>query len=297
MTSERARDVEPADVLRSVGVDAASAGERIGDVTSAVQHIAEVLGSKDSALTFVHAVGRTMDRMAAWHVSVAADATHGAVGRRADDVYDECADSIAEVLAWSWKAHLRAHAETDAARHQQPGTSPQMACVGFADLVSFTTLVARCTGQELAHLAQRFEECACDIVLGHGGRVVKTVGDEVLFETYDVDAAVSIACDIARTFYHAPDLPDIRTAIATGPVIERLGDVFGSTVNRASRLCASAAPHSVVIDRATQKLLVDADDCRVVPLGETFLRGLGWCEPYVVDMWRGESVLPREGAS
>ena len=48
-----------------------------------------------------------------------------------------------------------------------------------------------------------------------------------------------------------PVLPDVRVGIATGPVLDRMGDVFGTTVNLASRLTALAAPGTVLVDAAT----------------------------------------------
>ena len=52
-----------------------------------------------------------------------------------------------------------------------------------------------------------------------------------------------------------PVLPDVRVGIATGTVLTRMGDVFGSTVNLASRLTALAAPGTVLVDRDTADAL------------------------------------------
>ena len=58
-------------------------------------------------------------------------------------------------------------------------------CVGFADLVSFTNLVRTLSERELARVVQRFEGLASEIVTQHGGRVIKTVGDEAMFVAQD----------------------------------------------------------------------------------------------------------------
>ncbi|GMA88341.1 hypothetical protein GCM10025868_35910 [Angustibacter aerolatus] len=58
-------------------------------------------------------------------------------------------------------------------------------------------------------------------------------------------------------------MPDVRVGMATGPVVARLGDVFGTTVNRASRLTAVARPNSVLVDVATVHSLADRPDVEV----------------------------------
>ena len=97
------------------------------------------------------------------------------------------------------------------------------------------------TERQLAVMVQRFEALATDIVTAHGGRVIKTVGDEILFVTIDAAPAAAVALDLVETMAEDDLLPDVRVGMAVGPVLSRLGDVFGTTVNRASRL-TSVAP-------------------------------------------------------
>jgi adenylate cyclase len=169
------------------------------------------------------------------------------------------------------------------------GLEPGMIrAVGFADLVSFTRLVRRLTERELADLVQRFEVITSDIVAAHGGRVIKTVGDEVMFASMPGAGAAAISLDIAETLAEDERLPDVRVGMATGPVVSRLGDVFGTTVNRASRLTALAQPGTVLVDVATVHSLAGVPKLEMrQPRGRT-LRGLGHVVPW---------VLQRAGAS
>ena len=57
----------------------------------------------------------------------------------------------------------------------------------FADLVGFTTLSEQLEDDELAALVSRFQSVAFDLVAAGGGRVVKTLGDEVMVVCEDVD--------------------------------------------------------------------------------------------------------------
>ena len=53
--------------------------------------------------------------------------------------------------------------------------------VGFADMVGFTMLSQHLGDEELAAVVARFEALAHDTVVALGGRVVKMIGDEVMF--------------------------------------------------------------------------------------------------------------------
>ena len=93
-------------------------------------------------------------------------------------------DDIEPLLVYVWRRHLtnalhRMLADADPAVRSDP--SAPLRVVGFADLVSFTSFVRRMSERQLARLVQRFELLASDVITEHGGRVIKTVGDEVLF--------------------------------------------------------------------------------------------------------------------
>ena len=119
--------------------------------------------------------------------------------------------------------------------------------VGFADLVGFTALSSTLDDDELADVVDRFTELAYDRVATAGGRVVKTVGDEVMFAIDELGAGVDLAVGLADAYAHDNDLPDVRVGLAWGPALSRDGDLFGATVNLAARIVAIARPRSVVV--------------------------------------------------
>ena len=103
-------------------------------------------------------------------------------------------------------------------------------------------------------LVQRFEGLAADVVTAGGGRVVKTVGDEVLFTADEPggrrrDRAGAVGADGRRRV-----VPDVRVGLAHGEVLRSLGDVYGPTVNLASRLTAMAQPGTVLTDPGTGEM-------------------------------------------
>ena len=96
------------------------------------------------------------------------------------------------------------------------------------------------------------------MIAGGRGRIVKTIGDEVLFVADDVGDGAAIALALQERVRAEPTLPPLRIGLATGPVLVRYGDVYGEVVNIAARLTGHARPDTVLVDReAAEALAVD----------------------------------------
>jgi adenylate cyclase len=195
----------------------------------------------------------------------------------------EIADDLEPILTYAWRRHLSAAISrmvTDAEpTENQPGV---MRSVGFADLVAFSGLVSRLSERDLARMVQRFEALTSDVVTAHGGRVIKTVGDEVMFVAVGMARAAAIALDLVEAMAEDDLLPDIRVGVASGRVISRLGDVFGTTVNRASRLTAVAQPRTVLVDEVIAASLSTTSGFEMSPMRRRNLRGIGPVTPWVL---------------
>ena len=205
-------------------------------------------------------------------------------------------------MVYAWRRHL-ASAITrmlaDAGNDETPSAPGRV--IGFADLVSFTTLVRRMSERQLAVLVQRFERLASDVVTTHGGRVIKTVGDEVLFIHTDPAAAAAIALDLVEAMSEDDVLPEVRVGMAWGSVVSRLGDVFGVTVNRASRLTAVTPSGRVFVDDELARRLGTVSGFIVRPQRRRSLRGIGLVTPGELHRpgagRRGASVEEQAGSS
>jgi adenylate cyclase len=169
---------------------------------------------------------------------------------------------ILQVMDYVWRRHVQAEARNRMAREHADG-DPDHRVVGFADLVGFTALSQQVDAHELAAVVDRFEAIAYDTVNRSGGRVVKMIGDEVMFSVPDEVAAVEIALSLSETYRDDDELSDVRVGLASGPVLQREADLFGPVVNRASRIVNIAFPGSVVCA---------AEICEA--LGE--VEGIGW---------------------
>ena len=103
----------------------------------------------------------------------------------------------------------------------------------------------------LGELVEIFESRCGDVVASQEGRMIKTLGDSVLFVHDDAQRALDIAYGLIDVIGQDSRLPDVHIGLATGPVVTRLGDVFGPPVNLAARLTALARRNRVIADQAT----------------------------------------------
>lgn len=268
---------------------------------------------EQTALAMTRAFARTTDRLAVWQTQLMAEALAAPGLEPALDEADaravpdlsaaeasarklaEMADDLEPLLVYAWRRHLTA-AIARMLADADPDESAQgvRRVVGFADLVSFTSLVRRMTERQLAVMVQRFEAITSDIVTAHGGRVIKTVGDEILFVTREVAPAAAVALDLVDTMAEDELLPDVRVGMAVGPVLSRLGDVFGTTVNRASRLTAVAPPGCVLVDDALSTALATLSGFETTALRRRTLRGIGQVTPSELRRASGERRTIRE---
>jgi len=165
--------------------------------------------------------------------------------------------TMPRVLDYVWRRHLQASARRRITREAQSGGRPDHKTVGFADLVGFTALSQQVDEHELAAFVDRFETIAYDTVGNRGGRVVKMIGDEVMFVVDDVRAAADIALTLAEVYGADEELSDVRVGLARGPALSREADYYGPVVNRASRIVNIAFPGSVVVSDEVHDALVD----------------------------------------
>ena len=176
------------------------------------------------------------------------------------------------VLESVWRRHLQSAARRRLLR--PPGTEEALV-VGFADMVGFTALSQQVSDVELAAIVELFESLAYDVVAAEGGRVVKTIGDEVMFLVEHPAAAANIALSLADASREADQLSDVRVGMALGPVLEREGDCFGPTVNLASRATSIAYPGTVVVSSELHDALVGNDAYVWRSMRQRYLKNIG----------------------
>jgi len=254
----------------------------------------------DMAVRLTRAVGHTMARLADWQVSTLSERVEQlersgqGTGSRLTtglEFVRAIEPPFEHLMMYAWRRHLAAAVgrvealgASDADLHTQTGT------VGFADLVSFTRLSTGIDQNELADVVEGFESVCSDLVAARGGRLIKTLGDSVLFVVADPRVAVDVASDIVEQIGADPTLPDVHVGLATGPIIMRLGDVFGSPVNLASRLTGVARRNRVICDIATADAMRDVAGYSQRRLTDRALRGFGMVQPVAIKRLTGTQV-------
>jgi adenylate cyclase len=241
----------------------------------------------DLAVNLTRGVGLTMARLSDWEVS--AMVHHLESLGRLDDrpALTEVAGAVTEefnkrfegLLTYAWRRHMSAALARLDASEADLGTT--QVTVGFADIVSFTALSNTLTQEKIGDLVELFESRCADVIAVQQGRVIKSLGDSVLFVNDDPIRAYDTAEGIINVIGRDPRMPDVRLGLATGSVVTRLGDVFGPPVNMAARLTAVARRNRIIIDETTAaRLPVDQFETRRLPARP--VRGFGIVEPVAV---------------
>ncbi|WP_256970830.1 adenylate/guanylate cyclase domain-containing protein [Cellulomonas iranensis] len=258
-----------------------------------------------TVVTVIRSLGHTSDRLALWQVEALVEDM--STRYELDDtsarllVLDRLRDLapvLEQQLLHSYRRQLAAVADRYAAefgdargRAADAGALPLARAVGFADMVSFTRRTAGLGSTDLSSFVQRFETAARDVVVGAGGRVVKTIGDAVLFIADTPGAGAAVAVGLADAFGDSLDVAaargtgglaegargvtPVRVGLVWGRVLSRFGDVFGPSVNLAARLTDVAEPSTVLVDAATAQVLGGDPRFRLAEQPVRDLPGLG----------------------
>ncbi len=245
---------------------------------------------EDSQAAMVRTWGRSFARLAEWQttllagLAVAADDPQARMEELAVDVIP-LVDSLQSYI---WRRHLFSASSRLLMR---PSDQESVQSVGFVDIVGYTTQSKNLSETELVALVEHFEEVATSTVTDHGGRLIKTIGDEVLFAADTAADGARIARALVDRAADDEAFPQVRAGVAYGPVVSRLGDVFGPTVNIASRLTSLSRPGKVLVDRGMNDALAeldpDEDEFRLSRVRRTSVKGYSRMEPFRLKAPRG----------
>ncbi len=303
------------DIWRALGFTDVSDGDRVFtelDVDAA-KMIREMMDNgvvdHSDAVGMARVIGSSMARIAEAEISPSMPTAR--FYRGSDDQIAEAyriaglavvwMPTMGKILEYVWRRHLQ-----DALRRAMlvrvttgEGTSPVFA-VGFADMVGFTMLSERLDEEELSSLISRFEQVSHDVVAAAGGRIVKMIGDEVMFVADSPFVAANIGVSLAEAYADDEMLTDIRVGISYGSVLVHEGDYFGPVVNMASRIVEITSPGTVTVSSDLARALTadpefNSSDMVIKQLRPRNLKGIGrtslWmlsrhgAEPLTFDRW------------
>ena len=223
-----------------------------------------------TVLNLMRAIGRSLDRLATWQVETVSEHA-GGDRERAVRLLHEVTPDLQELLGHVWRHQLQDAVD----RVLTPEGQSFERAVGFADVVGWTKVVQSLDEPALATLVRRFGDVASDAVADNGGRLIKTVGDEVMFSARTAREAARIGVELSSAFLDDAVVPGVRVGFVHGPAVARLGDLFGTTVNLAARVSRLADVGDVLTDARTAASLTDEAGLYLRTLGPRQVRGFG----------------------
>jgi class 3 adenylate cyclase len=239
--------------------------------------IKSVVGD-DAALAFLRVLGNAMARVAEAGGTMARIAqpdllvTHSGdelTTAKAYRAVTEITQRFGVLIDAVFRQHIvsaRTHFEgviTDA--------SASVTCgIGFADLTGFTALTQILTPTELLDLLVEFGGAVSDLVHADGGRVVKFIGDEVMWVTSTPELLVKVAMDLVEHPRAREAGLQVRAGLGYGSVLAIGGDYFGNPVNLAARLAGAAAPGQILASNDVRDQLAD---WQAIPQEPLILKG------------------------
>jgi adenylate cyclase len=272
-------------IRRLLGLPEAGPNDRVfGDedieAATSARHFLEAGITEEAMTEITRVLGESMGRVAGAVGASFADSflkagdTEADIGQRFAALAEELTPSMRPVLVAAFSAHLRdmIHRAVIGAADREAGqfAGAQDLTVCFADLVGFTRLGGELEVQELGGVAGRLADLAADLAR-EPVRLIKTIGDAAMFVSPEPGPLVDVALSFVEAVEDA-DLPSLRAGVAFGPAQLRAGDVYGHSVNLASRVTGVARPGSVL---CTQDVRDAAEDeFRWSPAGRHRLKGV-----------------------
>ena len=250
-----------------------------------------------SVFEMLRAQSYTMDRLVLWQLETfVADVVQRlhlddtAARLVVLDHVDEMTASLRSQLDYVWSRHMaallgRTDAEVSGRGREEAGPDlyPLTRSLGFVDIVAFTQRAQTMGRTQLETMLNDFETTARDVVTSRGARVVKTIGDAVMYIADDVVTAADVVTALVRELQSGPVPMHVRASLVQGRVVSRSGDVFGPTVNLASRLVDTAEPGGIRMDEPTARALMNGPEAaryRVSECKEVVAKGLGNIVPW-----------------
>ena len=238
----------------------------------------KALVGDEAALAFLRVLGNTLARLAEAGGTMARMAQPDVMMTVSDDelttakayrAVTEIARQFDVLIDAAFRQHIvsaRTHFEgliTDA--------SASVTCgIGFADLTGFTGLTQVLTPTELFDLLIEFGGSVSDVVHADGGRVVKFIGDEVMWVTSTPELLAKVAIDLVEHPQARQAGLQVRAGLGYGSVLAIAGDYFGNAVNLAARLVGAAAPGQIL---AASDVRDELPDWPAIPLEPLILKG------------------------
>lgn len=206
------------------------------------------------------------------------DADQTTIAETATSLSENLLPIVEQLQGYLWRRHTLAAGERLLAQGAAATDAPQV--VGFADIVGYTSLSRGLDPERLSAFLESFESTTSTLVTDNGGRVVKMIGDEIMFVADTPVDGAEIALALAELVSEFDGRPNLHVGLAYGPVVHRFGDAFGTVVNMAARLTSVARPGTVLVDQRMADEL--AGSYRLRTLRRVNVRGFRNLQPVLL---------------
>jgi adenylate cyclase len=174
----------------------------------------------------------------------------------------------------------------------------QLRAILFADIEGYTTFMQE--SEEVAiQLINRFKAVLKQQIPKHNGTIVQYYGDGCLVTFLSAAQAVSCAVQLQETYRNKPNVP-VRIGIHSGEVVFEEENVFGDSVNIASRIESIGVAGSILVSKAIRDQIKNKQEFKLRSLGGLHFKNVK--EPLEVFAVSNEglnlptSILPKYGA-
>jgi adenylate cyclase len=291
---------ELADVCVWSGTPAAAPGERVYtdldlDGLKALSRLAEKEGlPNESVGALARSISYSMERLALTQVEsivhwlVKGGLSDTAARAAAADYAPTQSEPILEQIGVLWRRHYaaaihRLTTETILLRgvSDDDRQFPLIVGVGYAKIADFSEVTAGFDVEGYASFVQKFDNQMSDIINSTGGRVVKLMGDTVVWVTPHAENSAEIALQMTQLKPEELDAK-LRIGITWCRVMSFHGNIYGPGVNLASNLADLAPAGGIYLDDAAAGHFFRNSRFNVSPQPDTEIKGLGAVRPWTL---------------
>lgn len=193
-----------------------------------------------------------------------------------DEAHGDVAKDVIEVDISAVEAFL-GRVSDPAPKGDSPHATfdPALRTVMFTDIVDSTGMTARLGDLRAVEMTRAHDSLVRRALNDKGGREVKHTGDGIMASFREVAAAVGCARAIQQSFdafnLASKEKLRVRIGLDAGEPVADSNDLFGTTVQKAARLCHAAEPDTIVVSEAVSELVLN--QFPLVYLGHKALKG------------------------
>ena len=273
-------------IWRAAGLPSVSAGiphftDRDVEIIQAFSVGSDLFG-EGSVLRFTRVLGQSLSRIAEAALAMAVADLSGplelagvdeSTRERATDEATGALALVPSVLEGLFPHHIEIAVRRFTLSRPEGALRTVKLVVAFLDLVGFTERSGVLSNEDLAVAVADFETMAGGVIAAHDSRLVKMIGDEVMYVSTDAGVAAEIALELRDAVAGHPVLAGLRGGMVFGEVVTQDGDYYGAEVNLAARIVGCAAPGQILGSAAVADALAAYQPIRTRDVGERTVRG------------------------